>query len=131
MKKEEKKREEDGRVDVTNDAEMVALGIRNPSITPRDSSVWTKTEKERRALKKWRHFKTPDSRWAPHKKTSGFMGRLIVNVSGLDKTTYSHNCSETDVPYLLNKYKSERSSIVKAFWNGKEIDPERLLKQAV
>ena len=36
MKKEEKKKEEDKRVDVNNDAEMVALGIRNPHIKPRD-----------------------------------------------------------------------------------------------
>ena len=39
MKKEEKKKEEDKRVDVNNDAEMVALGIRNPFVTPRDPSV--------------------------------------------------------------------------------------------
>ena len=33
MKKEEKKKkEEDLRVDVNNDAEMVALGIRNPHV---------------------------------------------------------------------------------------------------
>nr|DAJ71567.1 MAG TPA: hypothetical protein [Caudoviricetes sp.]DAN75112.1 MAG TPA: hypothetical protein [Caudoviricetes sp.] len=131
MKKEEKKKEEDKRVDVNNDAEMVALGIRNPFVTPRDPSVWTKTEKERKAWKKQRRFPAPDSRWAPPARTSRFVGRLIVNVKGLDKTTYRHDCPETDIPYLLSKYKSEHSSIVRAFWNGKEIDPERLLKQAV
>lgn len=130
MKKIEKKRE-DMRVDVNNDAEMVALGIRNPHVLPRDPSVWTKTEKERRAWRKQRHFPAPDSRWAPPVKVSRFTGRLTVNVRGLDKTTYSHNCPETDIPYLLGKYKSEHSSIVRAFWNGKEIDPEHLLKQAV
>lgn len=110
---------------------MVALGIRNPFVTPRDPSVWTKTEKERKAWKKQRRFPAPDSRWAPPARTSRFVGRLIVNVKGLDKTTYRHDCPETDIPYLLSKYKSEHSSIVRAFWNGKEIDPERLLKQAV
>lgn len=131
MKKEEKKKEEDKRVDVNNDAEMVALGIRNPHIKPRDPSVWTKTEKERKAWKKQRRFPAPNSRWMPPVITSQFKGRLTVNVKGLGKTTYSHNCPETDIPYLLGKYKSEHSSIIRAFWNGKEIDPERLLKQAV
>lgn len=125
MKKEEKK------VDVTNDAQMVALGLRNPLVTPRDSSVWTKTEKERNLWKKYRHFPAPNYGWAAPAKPTKFIGRLIVNVKGLDKTTYCHNCAKVDIPYLLSKYKSERSSIVKAFWNGKEIDPERLLKQAV
>lgn len=131
MKKEEKKKEGDKKVDVTNDAEMVALGIRNPNLTPRDPSVWTKTEKERKAWKKQRNFPAPNSRWAAPVKVSRFIGRLVVNVKGLDKTTYCHNCPETDIPYLLNKYRSERSSIVRAFWNGKEIDPERLLQQAI
>ena len=132
MKKEEKKKkEEDLRVDVNNDAEMVALGIRNPHVKPRDPSVWTKTEKERRAWKKQRRFPAPDTRWAPPTRTSRFTGRLIVHVKGLDKTNYRHDCPETHVPYLLSNYKSERSSIVRAFWNGKEIAPERLLKQAV
>lgn len=130
MKKEDK-RKEDQRVDITNDAEMVALGIRNPKVAPRDLSVWTKTEKERKLLKKYHHFPTPESHWAPPVKTSRFIGRLIVNVNGLEKTTFSHHCSETDIPYLLSRYKSEHSSIVRAFWNGKEINPERLLKQAV
>ena len=39
-------------VDVYNDYEMVSLGIRKPVFTPRDPSVWTKTLKEKKALKK-------------------------------------------------------------------------------
>lgn len=128
MKKEEKKVDP---VNVNNDAEMVALGIRNPFVQPRDPSVWTKTEKERKAWRKQRNFPAPDSRWAAPIRVSRFTGRLIVHVKGMDKTTYSHTCPDTDVQYLLGKYKSDKSSIVRAFWNGKEIDPERLLQQAI
>lgn len=129
MKKEEKKEEK--KVDITNDAEMVMLGIRPRPVTPRDPSIWTKTEKERKAWRKQRCFPAPDSRWAPPAKPSRFIGRLIVHVQGMDKTTYSHNCPESDLSYILGKYKNEHCSIVRAFWNGKEIDPERILQQAV
>lgn len=128
MKKDEKKVES---VDVNNDAQMVALGIRPPHLKPRDPSVWSKTEKERKAWKKQRHFPAPDTRWAPPTKPSKFIGQLIVHVRGLEKTTYRHDCPETDLSYLLSKYKNEFCTIVKVFWNGKEINPERLLKQAV
>lgn len=128
MKKDEKKIEP---VDVNNDAQMVAFGIRPPHLKPRDPSVWSKTEKERKAWKKQRHFPAPNTRWAPPVKPSKFVGRLIVHVRGLEKTTYRHDCPETDLPYLLGKYKNEFCTIVKAFWNGKEIDPERLLQQAI
>lgn len=126
MKKEEKKVEP---VDVNNDAQMVALGIRPPHVKPRDPSVWT--EKERKAWRKQRHFPAPDTRWAAPVRPSRFIGRLIVHVKGLDKTTYRHDCPETDLAYLLGKYKNEHCTIVKAFWNGKQIDPERLLLQAI
>lgn len=129
MKKEEKKEEK--KVDITNDAEMVMLGIRPQLLTPRDPYVWTKTEKERKAWKKQRRFPAPNTQWAPPTKSSRFTGRLIVQVQGMDKTTYSHNCPESDLSYILSKYKNERCSIVRAFWNGKEIDPERILQQAV
>ena len=59
MKKEEKKKEEDKRVDVNNDAEMVALGIRTPVVTPPHPSLWTKTEKEFTARKKQTRFQAP------------------------------------------------------------------------
>ena len=35
--------DEDFWVDVHDDAQMVELGIRPPSLAPRDPSVWTKT----------------------------------------------------------------------------------------
>lgn len=129
MKKEEKKEEK--KVDITNDAEMVMLGIRPRLVTPRDPSVWTKTEKERKAWRSQRRFPAPSTQWAPPTKPSKFVGRLIVHVKGLEKTTYSHDCYESDLSYILGKYKTEKCSITKAFWNGKEVDPERILQQAV
>lgn len=111
-------------VDVTNDAEMVAAGLRQPSVTPRDKSVWEKTDKERRLWKKQRRFPAPDSRWAAPDKTGGLPGKLVVQVDGLEKTTFSHKCTTTDVRYLLSKYKTENSSIIKCSWNGKEFNPE-------
>lgn len=124
MKKEEKEK----KVNVNNDAEMVSLGIRPRMRTPRDSSVWSKTEKERAAWKKQRRFPAPNTRWAEPQKPNKFIGCLIIHVKGLDKTTYRHNCSEFDLVYLLNKYKNEHCTITKVFWNGKQIDPERLLQ---
>jgi hypothetical protein len=118
-------------VHVHNDAEMVSLKLRQPLKARRDPSVWTKTEKERRLWKQHRRFPVPDSKWSAPTKVSRFVGRLTVHVRGLDKTTYSHKCVETDVPYLLSKYRTDKSMIIRAFWNGKEIDPERLLLQAV
>ena len=128
MKAEEKKEE---KVNVNNDAEMVMLGIRPRLVRPRDPSVWTKTEKEREAWKKHRRFPAPNYGWASPTKVSRFIGRLIVHVKGMDKTTFSHNCPESDLSYILGKYKNEHCSITKAFWNGKEINPERFLQQAV
>lgn len=118
-------------VDVNNDAMMVAEGIRNPFVRKRDQSVWSKSDKERKAWKKRRHFPVPDTRWSPPTKYTGFTGKLIVNVRGLEKTTFSHTCLETDIQYLLSKYKSDKCAIVRAFWNGREINPEGLLQQAV
>lgn len=128
MKAETKKEE---KVNVNNDAEMVSLGIRPKPLRPRDPSVWSKTEKEREAWKKCRRFPAPNYGWAPPTKASKFTGQLIVHVKGMDKTTYKHNCSEADLSYILGKYKNEHCSIVKVFWNGKEINPERFLQQAV
>lgn len=128
MKKEEKKEE---KVNVNNDAEMVSLGIRPRLVAPRCMSLWTKTEREREMWKKYRRFPAPNYGWAPPAKSSKFIGRLIVNVKGMEKTTYCHHCLESDLSYILSKYKNEHCSIVRAFWNGKEINPEHLLQRAV
>lgn len=113
-------------VDVMDNEMMVREGLRQPNRVPRDPSVWTKTEKEKRLWKKYRRFPAPNSCWAGPEKTGGLPGKLIIQVKGLEKSTYCHNCLTTDVRYLLSKYKTERSSIVKSSWNGCTFDPERL-----
>lgn len=128
MKKSEKQASP---VNINNDEEMVRLGIRPPKVNPRDPSVWSKTEKERQIWRKVKNFPAPDTRWAAPIKSSKFIGRLIVHVRGLDKTTYRHDCYQSDLPYILKKYENESSTIVKAFWNGKEINTEYLLKHSI
>lgn len=118
-------------VDVNNDAEMVSAGIRNPFVKPRDPSVWTKTEKERKVWKKHRHFPAPNIRWAAPERISKYSAKLIVQVQGLENTTYSHKCTDIDVSYILGKYKTEHCSIIGAFWNGREISPEGLYRQSI
>ena len=121
-----KVREEREPVDVMDNEMMVREGLRQPNRVPRDPSVWTKTDKEKRLWKKYRRFPAPDSRWAAPEKGGGLPGKLIVQVKGMEKSTFSHKCTTTDVPYLLSKYKTETSSIVKCSWNGKTFDAENL-----
>lgn len=125
MKKEKK---EEKRVNVNNDLEMVSLGIRNKKLTPRDPSVWTKTDKEREAWKKQRRFPAPSSRWGSEKRYPKFNGRLILHVKYSDKTTYSHSCYEEDIPYIIGKYKSGKCSVTKVWWNGKDVSSKYLLQ---
>lgn len=118
-------------IDVNNDAMMIAAGLRQPSVKPRDPSVWSKTDKERKLWKRYRRFPIPEGNWPAPIKSSRFVGVLIVNVKGMDKTTFSHKCSDVSMPDILSRYKSETCTIVRAFWNGKEINPESLYKPAV
>lgn len=124
MKRQEVKIEP---VDVTNDAMMVAAGLRQPMRVPRDPSVWSKTAKERSKWQEHRRFPTPSGQWSAPEKSGGLPGVLVVSVRGCEKTTYSHKCNTSDVKHLLSRYKSMTSSVVKCSWNGKTIDPENIL----
>lgn len=106
-------------VDVMDNEMMIREGLRQPDRIPRDLSVWTKTDKERKLWRKYRRFPVPNSRWAAPEKSGGLPGKLVVQVEGMEKTTYAHKCLTTDVHYLLSKYKTENSNIVKCSWNGK------------
>lgn len=119
-----KVREEVEAVDVTNNEMMIQEGLRQPNRVPRDPSVWSKTEKERRLWRKYRRVAIPNQSWTAPEKTGGLPGKLIIQVRGLGKTTYAYKCLTTDVRYLLSKYKTNYSSIVKSSWNGKTFDPE-------
>ena len=48
------KEKEIKKVNIYDDAEMIRLGLRQPPVQPRDESVWSKTDKERALLKKYK-----------------------------------------------------------------------------
>lgn len=144
-----KQKEEDLKVDVTNDAEMVALGIRLPNLTPRDQSIWTKTDKEKALLKKAKHSYHGEfsSKWGFTKKPIPVYAKLIVTIKpsksfmikdsetgkNLYKTTFSHKCGQSDIPAILSKYVEEDRKlkvayplVVKYSWNGKTYGPKEL-----
>lgn len=117
------------RVDVNNDALMVSLGIRPKDLEPRDPLVWTKTIREKNKLKKVRNtVKTPDCRWPVPDKPSRFKHRLTVHIryqkpkgSKRFKNTYSYTVGPEEIEYILQKYKTENSAVVKAYYNGHQI----------
>ena len=115
--------------DLTDDAFMVAEHLRQPSVTPRDPSVWSKTPKERKLWKRYRRFPAPSYQWPAPAKSIPIPGTLVVYVKGgkmNPKNTFSHKCIQSDIPFLLSKYKTEKSQVTKYSWNGKTYAPDCL-----
>ena len=127
--------------DLTDDAFMVAEHLRQPSVTPRDPSVWSKTPKERKLWKRYRRFPAPSYQWPAPAKSIPIPGTLVVYVKGgnfttgkmnpktnkpIPKNTFSHKCIQSDIPFLLSKYKTEKSQVTKYSWNGKTYAPDCL-----
>lgn len=141
MKKIKKQREVEP-VDIYNDAEMVALGLRLPAYPGRDESVWSKTAKEKALLKKMKHSCTTklDRGWGASPKSIPIPGKLIVRIKPSDKfimvtkegkilkkTTYFHECIQSDIPRILSKYVEKNNSIVINYsWNGKTYNPKEV-----
>lgn len=119
-------------VDVHNDELMVMLGIRCPNLQPRDPSVWTKTPREKKELKKMRlrhkHIKLTGG--VCPIKSIPVMSKLIVQIIGknVPKTTFSYECLQSDIPRILCQHVNEKGeSIVRYYkWNGKEYSPKTL-----
>ena len=126
--------DEDFWVDVHDDAQMVELGIRPPSLAPRDPSVWTKTPYEKRILKSLRrihkgrmHFHSSPIKHIPVR------ARLIVQLKHnkkFPKSTYSSECNMHEIGSILSKYyqwnkknKCTECLIVKYSYNGKTYKP--------
>lgn len=142
MKKKIEKKEENLRVDVNNDAEMVALGIRPKNLEPRDPSVWTKSRQDKKNAKLVKHHLKHAfeyTKWPAPKRSIPISGKLIVLIKKdkkfsekqsdrkfIYKTTFSHKCNQSDIPELLSKYTTLNknnenvSLVVKYKWNGKE-----------
>lgn len=135
MKKDKKKstkKEENRWVDVRNDKVMREMGILRPlPLVPRSSSVWTKTQLEKDVLREERnctrkgdmHFHT-----IPYRHST-VRAKLIIYLKpnkDFDKSTYSKECSLSDVAEVLSNYKvynkkskSMESVVAKYSYDGK------------
>jgi len=140
MKKEVKKviqHEEDCWVDVHDDALMVELGIRPPKAVPRDSSVWTKTLKEKKLLASMKsqhkgrmHFSIAPTRIIPVR------AKLIIQLKKnriFPHTTYSTICWQHQISDILSRYyivnkktKCIEPIVSKYYYNGRTYKPNEL-----
>lgn len=102
-------------VDVNNDAEMVELGIRVPKWNP---IVFTQEDKYLVKKERVIHKRDIDGGWSGPIKAIPFYSKLIVYTTGVDKTTYSHKCGQSDIPRILNAH-SKIHEVLKYSWNGK------------
>lgn len=127
MKKKFEKNEEDLRVDVSNDAEMVALGIRPKNLEPRDPSIWTKSSIDKKNAKLVRQYTKhyfEGTRWAAPQRSIPIPGKLIVQLKrnkAFKHTTYSYKCMQHDIPRILGHYRvGKNESLINWYkWNGK------------
>lgn len=142
-------------VDVHNDAEMVAIGIRVPLATPIDESVWTKTDAEKKELAKKRavlkhYFDHTKGVSTARKWSIPLRDKLIITIRNHPKfkkikknkkgeivtnykTTFSHVCGQSEIKDVLKMFdvydkqtKSKVSLVEKYYWNGKEYAPDVL-----
>lgn len=141
MKKENVKRpykaaqsDEDLWVDVHDDVLMVELGIRPPSVAPKDPSVWTKTPYERRILKTLRHSCKDDMRFhSSQPKHIPVRAKLIIQLKSnkkFPKSTYSTECWMHEIGSILSKYYQRDKKtglseylVVKYSYNGRTYKP--------
>lgn len=139
--------DEDRWVDVHNHELMVFLGCRQPFYKGRTSSVWEKTDAEKKLLKqlKGRCTTILPKGWPGEASRSKFSFDLIVRVrpsnkfkftdkhGNVQKKTYfshKHVC-ESDIPFILAKYyvwkdKARQSLVISYTWNGKTYSPDEL-----
>lgn len=120
-------------INIHDDELMVKLGIRPRTLPEKDSSVWTKTSKEKKALRSLRsshkesmHFGSIPVRSIP------VQAKIIVQLKKNDKfphTTYSKVCSMHKIDDVLNSFtyttkKGNTVNVVAKYkYNGKEYAP--------
>lgn len=137
---EERKTQHDDRwIDVHDDDVMRAMGFLRPfNQSPRDKSVWTKTTREREALKKAKSAYKRHSHFDGHcgtapRKTGLLRAKLIIQLKKnkeYPKTTYSYICLNTAIDDILDKFKVLNASgfretlVSKYKFNGKEYRPD-------
>lgn len=133
IKKDEiSKESSEPRVNVKDDYQMVELGIRPPLLAERDKSVWTKTAKEKKLLKKLRHGSNNCHFGTVPIKPIPVRDKLIVYLKKnnvFPKTTYSTECRQHEIGEILMKYFYTAKSgishnlVMKYEFNGKSYLP--------
>lgn len=134
MSKFIKKSEEDLKVDIHNDKEMVELGIRVRPLEPRDPSIWVKNDVEKKNAKLVKqltknYFNV--TRWAFKPRPIPVPGKLIIQLNKNDQfkhTTYSYECMQHDIPRILGHYRvGKNDTLINWYkWNGKTYSPSEL-----
>ena len=139
-----KKKTEEEWIDIHDDALMVSLGLRQPKLIPRDPSVWTKSKKEKEFIKKMKHSISQQfvNTWGGKKDIVNFKGKLNVTIKKNDsftmydstlkrripKTTFSFNCYEYYIPFILQRFKISKTEdlVIKVTFNGKPYTSTKL-----
>lgn len=114
---------------ITDDL-MVKLGMRQPHVVPRDKEVWTKTQREKKMLKRYKskeriHFHTIPIKSIP------VWSKLIIYLKKnkeYPKTTYSIKCWQHEISNILSNYcqvkKGKVENLVSKYsYNGKTYAP--------
>ena len=133
MKKDEISKDyNESKVNVKDDRQMVELGIRSPLLAERDISVWTKTSKEKKLLRKLRHGNDNCHFGTIPIKSIPVRSKLIIYLKKnniFPKTTYSTECWQHEIFEILTKYfYTDKSGIshylvMKYEFNGKSYLP--------
>ena len=109
-------------IDIHDDDLCISLGIHPRNAEPRDMSVWTKTNKEKKELKRLRLRHKRDKMFGGVSESAPIpvYDKLILYIKG--KPTRSIKCAQSDIPRILSRYTLENgmSAIIKYYWNGKE-----------
>jgi len=123
-----KKSKEDKPVNVNDDNSMREAGFMRPyPVTPRDPEVWTKSNREKKALKKLRRVHKEDMHFnnCPHKPIR-VESKLIIFLKKnkiYDKSTYSIKCWQSDVPEIVRSFDK---NVIKYSFNGKTYAPNEV-----
>lgn len=137
MQKEIKKsKKKETRVNIYNEKEMKSLGLRSDNVSPRDPNVWTKSKKEKNAIKKAKRIyknNHPYENWHIGNCPEPYLPykcKLIVYLRKnkvFDKSTYSYECTPNDIKSYLNKFEDKKGSCVRKYkYNGKDYNVEEV-----
>ena len=126
-----------GWIDVHDDALMVELGIRPKPLSPKDPNVWTKTNQERKLLRNLkRSHKEKIHMGSIPEKVIPVKAKLIIQLKRNNKfpnTTYSMICYMHKISNILSSFmqydkqsKTMINLVAKYKYNGKEYSPNEL-----